>query len=165
MVSGFHIEPFLWSPTTPVLHLLIADNDCSLVYYLKDVVENALLDVGLRHHKNFSSSHINFKDLASVYKFIDILKKNGFEEVANTTKFDKANNRLLIILKREKATISVNFTSEVILLRYDCLEVYQCMRILVEFDIKIKNGMPKKKAILACQKALIDNGFVGNASW
>jgi hypothetical protein len=49
------------------------------------------------------------------------------------------------------------------LVRYKKIETYNS-RVNAIIN-KYCNHKPSKEAILLCQKELIDNGFVGNASW
>jgi hypothetical protein len=49
------------------------------------------------------------------------------------------------------------------LVRYKNIEIFNDQ--VNEIINKYCNHKPLKEAILLCQKELIDNGFVGNASW
>jgi hypothetical protein len=44
--------------------------------------------------------------------------------------------------------------------------MFECNNIVLKYRYQIQSlDKPLKKAILECQKELIENGLVGNASW
>jgi hypothetical protein len=148
-----------WSPDTPLLHCLV-DLDLVFEYYLVDIIKDCVKDTNLnfgldflnqRYRYNYDTKiKINAFDALQYTNLIKNLKNNGFKESLRTT------------LIREDAKIIFDHISSNIFFYVDSMDMKKSTNIIFKYS---GSNKPTKKIILACQKELIENGFIGNARW